>query len=188
MLETAKAVQTDCLCGAHTAVVRRALNTLLSADAPAVSCAFDRSQWRLPLFRDIFLQFYCNVLGRKDRLFVCSLCPFPDQPSDMPSHWQRRQVSFCFDSWRRKGFREQKTCLAINNAPDTGRASPFSYFRGGSGVESACNAGAQETQVQSLGQEDPLVEEMATHSSVLAGEIPWTEEPGGLQSMWAQRV
>ena len=43
---------------------------------------------------------------------------------------------------------------------------------------------SQETQVQSLGQEDPLVEEMATHSSVLAGEIPWTEEPG-LQSMRA---
>ena len=37
----------------------------------------------------------------------------------------------------------------------------------------------QETQVQSLGQEDPLEQEMATHSSVLAREIPWTEEPGG---------
>ena len=37
----------------------------------------------------------------------------------------------------------------------------------------------QETQVRSLGQEDPLGEEMATHSSVLAREIPWTEEPGG---------
>ena len=41
----------------------------------------------------------------------------------------------------------------------------------------------QETQVQSLGQEDPLEEEMATHSSILAQEISWTEEPGGLQSM-----
>ena len=41
----------------------------------------------------------------------------------------------------------------------------------------------QETQVQSLGQEDPLVEEMATHCSILAWEIPGTEEPGGLQSM-----
>ena len=40
----------------------------------------------------------------------------------------------------------------------------------------------QETQVRSLGQEDPLEEEMATHSSILAWEIPWTEEPGGLQS------
>ena len=41
----------------------------------------------------------------------------------------------------------------------------------------------KETQVQSLGQGDPLEEEMATHSSILAWEIPWTEEPGGLQSM-----
>ena len=39
----------------------------------------------------------------------------------------------------------------------------------------------QETQVQSLGQKDPQEEEMATHSSILAWEIPWTEEPGGLQ-------
>ena len=41
----------------------------------------------------------------------------------------------------------------------------------------------QKTWVQSLGQEDPLEKEMAAHSSVLAWEIPWTEEPGGLQSM-----
>ena len=39
-----------------------------------------------------------------------------------------------------------------------------------------------ETRVRSLGQEDPLEKEMATHSSILAWEIPWTEEPGGLQS------
>ena len=41
----------------------------------------------------------------------------------------------------------------------------------------------QETQVRSLGQEDLLEEETATHSSILAWRIPWTEEPGGLQSM-----
>ena len=41
----------------------------------------------------------------------------------------------------------------------------------------------QETRVQSLGQEDPLEKGMATYSSVLAWRIPWTEEPGGLQSM-----
>ena len=41
----------------------------------------------------------------------------------------------------------------------------------------------QETQVQSLGQEDPLEEGVATYSSILAWRIPWTEEPGGLQSM-----
>ena len=46
----------------------------------------------------------------------------------------------------------------------------------------------QETQVRSLGQEDPLEEEMATHSSILAWEIPWTEEPGRLQPMGAERV
>ena len=41
--------------------------------------------------------------------------------------------------------------------------------------------------VQSLGQEEPLKKEMAIHSSILAWEIPWTEEPGGLQSMWSQK-
>ena len=46
----------------------------------------------------------------------------------------------------------------------------------------------QEMQVQSLGWEDLLEEEMATHASILAWEIPWTEEPGGLQSMGSQRV
>ena len=46
----------------------------------------------------------------------------------------------------------------------------------------------QMTQVRSLGREDPLEEGMATHSSVLAWRIPWTEEPGGLQSMGSQRV
>ena len=40
-----------------------------------------------------------------------------------------------------------------------------------------------QSQVQSLGQEDPLEKEMATHASILAWRIPWTEEPGGLQSM-----
>ena len=46
----------------------------------------------------------------------------------------------------------------------------------------------QETWVQSLGREDSLEKGMATHSSILAWEIPWTEEPGGLQSMGLQGV
>ena len=45
-----------------------------------------------------------------------------------------------------------------------------------------------ETQVQSLGREDPLEKEMATHSSMLAWKIPWMEEPGRLQSMGSQRL
>ena len=46
----------------------------------------------------------------------------------------------------------------------------------------------QETWVRSLGQEDPLEKEMPIHSSTLVWKIPWTEEPGGLQSMGSQRV
>jgi len=49
-------------------------------------------------------------------------------------------------------------------------------------------AAMQETWVRSLGREDPPEKEMATHSSILAWRIPWTEEPGGLQSMGLQRV
>ena len=45
----------------------------------------------------------------------------------------------------------------------------------------------QETQVQALDREDPLEEEMATHTSIVAWSIPWTEEPGGLQSMGTQK-
>ena len=46
----------------------------------------------------------------------------------------------------------------------------------------------QEMRVRSLGQDDPLEEEMATDSSILVWEIPWTEEPGGLQSTGSQRL
>ena len=53
-----------------------------------------------------------------------------------------------------------------------------------SGKESACQAG--DTGL-SVGQEEPLEKETATHSSILAWRIPWTEEPGGLQSLWPQQ-
>ena len=46
----------------------------------------------------------------------------------------------------------------------------------------------QDSQVQSLGQENPLEKGMVTHSNILAWKAPWTEEPGGLQSMGSQRV
>ena len=51
-----------------------------------------------------------------------------------------------------------------------------------------CLPTMQETLVQSLGQEDLLEKEMATHSSILAWKIPWTEEPGGLKSVGSQRA
>ena len=50
-----------------------------------------------------------------------------------------------------------------------------------------CLPAMQETWVRSLGWDDPLEKEMAPHSSILAWEIPWTEEPGGLQSMGLQK-
>ena len=59
-------------------------------------------------------------------------------------------------------------------------------FPGGSVVKNL--SAKQETQVLFLGQEDSLEEEMATPSSILTWEIPWTEEPGGLQSIDSQRV
>ena len=59
---------------------------------------------------------------------------------------------------------------------------------GASGKEPACQGRRHETQVWSLGREDPLEKEMATHSSILAWKIPWTEQPDGLQSTGLQRV
>ena len=65
-------------------------------------------------------------------------------------------------------------------------AMPFSGYPGGSEVKRL--PAVQETWIRSLGQEDPLEKETATHSSTLAWKIPWTEEPGRLQSMGRQRV
>ena len=63
----------------------------------------------------------------------------------------------------------------------------ISFTCGYRSVQSVKNLpAAQETQVQSLGQEDPLEKEMASHSSISAWKIPWTEEPGELQSMGFQ--
>ena len=59
---------------------------------------------------------------------------------------------------------------------------------GSEGKESVCNAGDTGDAGSIPGLGDPLEEEMAPHSSILAWEIPWTEEPGGIQSMGSQRV
>ena len=62
-------------------------------------------------------------------------------------------------------------------------------FPGGSALKNLpANAGDKEPRVRTLGQEDPLEEGMAAHSSILARRIPWTEEPGRLQSMRSHRV
>ena len=78
------------------------------------------------------------------------------------------------NKWTRESFKGRRyNCLVLSGFPG-----------GSDGKESTCNA---RDLVQSLGQKDPL-EEMATHSSILAWRSPWTEEPGGLQSMRSQRV
>ena len=66
----------------------------------------------------------------------------------------------------------------------------YEGFPGGAVVKEnpPATAGDAETQVRFLGREDPLEEEMASHPSILAWEIPWTEEPGRIQSMGSQRV
>ena len=83
------------------------------------------------------------------------------------AHWQGRNI------FRADCYREE----------NKGEIRAARSFPGGSMVKKP-----QELQAQSLGQNDPLEKEMATHSSILARRIPWTEEPGGLWSMGLQRV
>ena len=79
--------------------------------------------------------------------------------------------------------------LGLGSSPGEDIGYPFQYSWASLVAQTVKNLPAmQETCVQSLGWEDPLEKEMATHSSVLAWRIPWTEEPGGLQSMGSQRV
>ena len=74
---------------------------------------------------------------------------------------------------------------------EVGKISNYLLFfiqPGGSVVKSLpAMQETQEMRVQSLGQEDPLEEEMASHSSILARKIPWTEEPGGLYTSWGNK-
>ena len=76
-----------------------------------------------------------------------------------------------------------------SNSPVVSLISDVMIFGGGSVAQMVKNLPAtQKTKVQSLGWEDPLEKEMVIHSSILAWRIPWTEEPGGLQSMGSHRV
>ena len=77
----------------------------------------------------------------------------------------------------------------LGRSPGEGIGYPLQYSWASLVAQMVRNPPAmQETWVRSLGWEDPLGEGMATHCSVLAWRIPWTEEPGGLQSMESQRV
>ena len=74
-------------------------------------------------------------------------------------------------------------------SPGEGTGYPLQYCRASLVPQSVKNLPAVwEAWVPSLGREDPPEERKATHCSILAWRIPWTEEPGGLQSVWLQRV
>ena len=91
--------------------------------------------------------------------------------------------------WRGRGPRCQiaNICWIVEKAREFQKNIYFCFI-GASLVSQRLNhlPAMQETWVRSLGQEDPLEKEMATHSSILAWRIPWTEEPGGLWSMGSQ--
>ena len=74
-------------------------------------------------------------------------------------------------------------------SPGEGNGHPLQYSWASLGAQTVKNPPAVwETRIRSLGGEDPLEKGMATHSSILAWRIPWTEEPGGLQFMGSRRV
>ena len=77
----------------------------------------------------------------------------------------------------------------LGSSPGEGIGYPLQYSWASLVAQTVKNPPTmQETWVRSLGQEDPLEESMASHSSILAWRIPWTEEPSGLQSLRSQRV
>ena len=99
------------------------------------------------------------------------------------SQTQRLHLVSCYlhGMFRVGRFRERPSVLVITCGVGTG-------FPGSSVVEYApATQETQETQVQSLHWKDPLQKEMATQSSILAWEIPWTEEPDGLDRPWGSR-
>ena len=106
------------------------------------------------------------------------------------------------DTWRNTCFPsssagKESTCNAgdpglipgLERSPEEGMGYPLQYSWASLVAQTVKNLPAmQETWIWSLGWEDPLEEGMATHSSILVWKIPWTEEPGGLQSTGLQRV
>ena len=127
------------------------------------------------------MRFYIYAAAAAKSLQWCpTLCdPVDDSPpgSPVPGILQARTlewVAISFSNEGKESFLPSANCLRNMNSlvAQTVKRLPT----------------MQETRVQSLGQEDPLDKGIATHSSLHAWRIPWTEEPGGLQFMGSQRV
>ena len=84
-----------------------------------------------------------------------------------------------------RSYRKQGNSRKTSTSASLTMLKPLDFPHSSVGKESAA---MQETQVRFLGWEDPLEKKMATHSSILAWRIPWTQEPGGLQSMGSQEL
>ena len=91
------------------------------------------------------------------------------------------KVSFVYDLYCPLSTGLEQFNLSKNNNSEFNNKG----FPGGSAVKNP--PAMQEAQIRFLGWEDPLEKQMATHSSILVWEIPWTEEPGGLKSMGSQK-
>ena len=91
------------------------------------------------------------------------------------------KVSFVYDLYCPLSTGLEQFSLSKNNNSEFNNKG----FPGGSAVKNP--PAMQEAQIRFLGWEDPLEKQMATHSSILVWEIPWTEEPGGLKSMGSQK-
>ena len=139
---------------------------------PAVSCRL----WRGPLG---FRSRCCQIAS-----WVALSESFP--PSLVPGY-QRTESLLRHDTLYSSLFKMESTQISVNysSVPGGGKED---FLSGSLGKESTTMQETQEMRVQFLSQEDPLEKEMATPSSILAWEIPWTEEPRGLQSTESPRV
>ena len=100
-----------------------------------------------------------------------------------------RELVMDRETWRAAIHGVAKSRTRLSNWNELNWTEPWQDFSSGSAIMNPpAMQEMQDTRVQSLGWEDPLEKGMATHSSILAWRILWTEEPGGLQSMGPQRV
>ena len=116
----------------------------------------------------------------------CQICSRVPEILDFHQHWNKFLLLHILASVL--DLTHSNRCIVVSHCLPLPNGR-WKRFPGGSAVKNLLAVQElQETWVLSLGQEDPLEKDMATHSSILAWRIPWTEEPSGLQSMGLQRV
>ena len=130
----------------------------------------------------IFFEGYTPVMKLINLHYTCvSNCRIPSTVSCFGLPWTSLAPGVCF---------HLECCFRPPSVSSSqGIRNHSRYFRASLAVQIGKNlSAARETQIQSLGWEDPLEKGMATHPNILVRRIPWTEEPGGLQFVGSQRV